>query len=152
MIRNNDNGDPALSPPAQKPWSRRAGSYSALHGAADAVEPDLGGGAWRSASRWERMVALCKFEHRVKSTIWFDTATPWSELDWVGNDVSLGETVLRIRDRTKRCQATTANRHNGERDIDILRVLSTWGHQDFRVYAKVIHTGSVALSDQVKVL
>ena len=66
--------------------------------------------------------------------------------------MSLGETVLRVRDRTKRCQATTPNRHNGERDIDILRVLSTWGHQDFRVYAKVIHTGSVALSDQVKVL
>jgi uncharacterized protein YcbX len=98
------------------------------------------------------MRALRKFEHRVKSTIWFDTATPWSDLDWVGNDVSLGETVLRIRDRTKRCQATTANLHKGERDIDMLRVLSTWGHQDFRVYAKVIHTGSVALSDQVKVL
>jgi uncharacterized protein YcbX len=98
------------------------------------------------------MGALCKFEHRVKSTIWFDTTTPWSELDWVGNDVSAGETVLSVRESIKRCQATTANRHNGERDIDLLRVLSTWDHQDFRVYAEVIHTGSVAISDQVKVL
>ncbi|WP_386175627.1 MOSC domain-containing protein [Sulfitobacter sp. R86518] len=98
------------------------------------------------------MGALYEFEHRVKSTIWFDTTTQWSDLDWVGHDVSGGETVLRIRDRTKRCQATTANLHKGERDIDMLRVLSTWGHQDFCVYAEVIHTGSVALSDQVKVL
>ena len=98
------------------------------------------------------MRALRKFEHRVKRTIWFDTATPWSELDWVGNDVSVGKTVLLVWERTKPCQAITANPHNGERDIDILRVLSTWGHQDFRVYAEVIHTGSVAISDQVKVL
>jgi len=98
------------------------------------------------------MGALCKFQQRVKSTVWFDTATRWSYLDWVGNDGSVGETVLRIRERTKRCQATTADPYNGERDIDMLRVLSTWGHQDFRVYAEVIQTGSVAISDQVKVL
>ena len=98
------------------------------------------------------MRALRKFEHRVKSTIWFDTATPWSDLDWVGNDVSLGETVLRIRGRTKRCHATTPTPHNDARDIVMLRVLSTWGHKDFRVYAEVIHTGSVGISDQVKVL
>ena len=66
--------------------------------------------------------------------------------------MSAGETVLRVRETIKRCQATTANPLNGERDIDMLRVLSTWGHQDFRVYAKVIHTGSVAISDQVKVI
>lgn len=66
--------------------------------------------------------------------------------------MSLGETVLRIRDRTKWCQATTATPLNGERDIVMLHVLSTWGHQDFRVYAEVIHTGSVGISDQVKVL
>ena len=50
--------------------------HTAPPGAVDAVEPDLGGGARRGASGWERMVALCKFEHRVKSTIWFDAATP----------------------------------------------------------------------------
>jgi uncharacterized protein YcbX len=66
--------------------------------------------------------------------------------------VSAGETVLSVRESIKRCQATTANPLNGERDIGMLRVLSTWGHQDFRVYAEVIHTGSVGISDQVKVL
>jgi MOSC domain-containing protein YiiM len=66
--------------------------------------------------------------------------------------VSVGETVLRVRERTKRRQATTANPHNGERDIDMLRVLSTWGHRDFGVYAEVIQTGPVAVSDKVKVL
>ena len=98
------------------------------------------------------MGALCKFQQRVKSTIWFDTSTPWSELDWVGNDVSVGETVLRVRERTKRRQATNANPHDGKCDIDMLHLLNTWGHRDFGVYAEVIQTGPVAVSDKVKVL
>jgi len=60
--------------------------------------------------------------------------------------------VLRIRERTERCRATTANPKTGERDIEMLRILKGWGHQDFGVYAEVIETGPVFIGDQVKVL
>lgn len=43
--------------------------HTAPPGAVDAVEPDLAGRAWRGASRWERMVALCKFEPGSKAPL-----------------------------------------------------------------------------------
>ena len=90
--------------------------------------------------------------HRWRGNVWFDTGSPWDELDWVGKEVAIGSVVLRIRERTERCRATTANPKTGERDIEMLRILKGWGHQDFGVYAEVIETGPVFIGDQVKVL
>ncbi|MDK3073442.1 MOSC domain-containing protein [Sedimentitalea sp. JM2-8] len=90
--------------------------------------------------------------HRWRGNIWFDGENPWIEFDWMNRDVRIGGAVLRIRERTDRCAATTANPDTGRRDADTLGALNTWGHQDFSVRAEVIRSGPVAIGDSVQVL
>ncbi|MDW3224698.1 MAG: MOSC domain-containing protein [Paracoccaceae bacterium] len=90
--------------------------------------------------------------HRWRGNVWFDGAEPWVEFDWMGRDVRIGECILRVRERTDRCLATTANPETGERDADTLGALKHWGHQDFSVRAEVIKGGNIALGDPIEVL
>jgi len=84
---------------------------------------------------------------RWRGNVWLDGLAPWQEFDWVGRDIRLGGAVLRVRERTTRCAATTTNPETGTRDADTLGTLGTWGHRDFGVYAEVISSGRVALGD-----
>ncbi len=90
--------------------------------------------------------------HRWRGNIWIDGPEPWSEFDWVGRDIRIGEAVLRVRERTERCMATTANPETGARDADTLGTLDTFGHRDFSVQAEVVEGGAVAVGDKVEVL
>ena len=90
--------------------------------------------------------------HRWRGNIWFDGLPLWEEFDWLGRDVQIGGAVLRIRERTDRCAATTANPETGQRDADTLGALETWGHQDFSVRAEVVQGGVVRPGDAVRVL
>ena len=88
--------------------------------------------------------------HRWRGNIWFDTGALWEEFEWLGREVQIGECVLRVRERTDRCLATTANPDTGARDADILDALEHWGHQDFSVRAEVIKGGVIRLGDTVE--
>ena len=90
--------------------------------------------------------------HRWRGNIWFDGLPLWEEFDWLGRDVQVGGAVLRIRERTDRCAATTANPETGQRDADTLGALETWGHRDFSVRAEVMQGGVVRPGDTVSVL
>jgi len=87
--------------------------------------------------------------HRWRGNLWIDGLAPWSEFDWIGTTVRIGEAELRVEARITRCKATMANPATGARDIDTLGALRTWGHQDFGVYARVIGSGDVAIGDAV---
>ncbi|MDE4276588.1 MOSC domain-containing protein [Phaeobacter gallaeciensis] len=90
---------------------------------------------------------------RWRGNIWFDLGTPWVENEWLGREVQIGEAVFAVRERTRRCMATTANPATGERDAETLKTLnSAFGHQDFSVYAEVVRGGTIRLGDLVKVL
>jgi hypothetical protein len=65
-------------------------------------------------------------------------------------DIRIGGAVVRVRERTDRCLATTANPETGRRDADTLAALKSWGHQDFSVRAEVIEGGLVAVGDLVE--
>ncbi|WP_187431583.1 hypothetical protein ROLI_033880 [Roseobacter fucihabitans] len=90
--------------------------------------------------------------HRWRGNIWFDGADPWVEFDWMGRDIRIGGCVLRPRERTDRCLATTANPETGERDADTLGALKHWGHQDFSVRAEVITGGMIKRGDVLEAL
>ena len=45
-----------------------------------------------------------------------------------------------------------ANPDTGRRDLDALGALQALGHQEFGVYAEVIHGGEVATGDTVEVV
>ena len=90
--------------------------------------------------------------HRWRGNIWFDGLPLWEEFDWLDREVQIGEAVFRVRERTDRCAATTANPDAGQRDADTLGALKHWGHQDFSVRAEVVRSGNVATGDTVQVL
>jgi len=90
--------------------------------------------------------------HRWRGNIWIDGLTPWVEFDWIGRDIHVGDAVLRVRERTDRCLATTANPDSGIRDADTLGALKHWGHADFSVRAEVIQGGEITLGSKVEVL
>lgn len=87
--------------------------------------------------------------HRWRGNIWIDGLAPWEEFDWLDRDIRIGDAVLRVRERTDRCSATTANPDTGRRDANTLAALETWNHRDFSVRAEVIEGGSVTIGDSV---
>ncbi len=89
---------------------------------------------------------------RWRGNIWFDGLPLWEEFDWMDREVQVGKAVLRVRERTDRCAATTSNPETGVRDADTLGALQHWGHQDFSVRAEVIRGGEIAIGDAVRVL
>lgn len=90
--------------------------------------------------------------HRWRGNVWFESDSAWEEFAWIGRDVSIGECVLRPRERTDRCLATHTNPNTGARDTNILSALEHFGHQDFSVRAEVIKGGEICLGDPVQVL
>jgi uncharacterized protein YcbX len=85
--------------------------------------------------------------HRWRGNIWLDGLGPWQEFEWLGRDIRIGSALLRVRERTDRCPATTANPDTGQRDADTLGALRHWGHMDFSVRAEVIEDGEIAIGD-----
>lgn len=89
---------------------------------------------------------------RWRGNIWLDGLAPWEEWDWIGRDIEIGSAVLRVSERIKRCNHTTANPVTGKRDTDTLGVLrDNWDHQDFGIYAQVIQSGTIDIGDTPKV-
>ena len=89
---------------------------------------------------------------RWRGNIWFDGVPEWDEFAWMDREVQIGQAILRVRQRTDRCLATTANPDSGMRDADTLGALAHWGHQDFSVRAEVIRGGQIAIGDTLRVL
>jgi len=90
--------------------------------------------------------------HRWRGNIWFDSQEPWVEFDWIDRDVRVGDSILRPLERTDRCLATTTNPDTGHRDIETLKALQSFGHQDFSVRARVIEGGTIRPGDKVEPL
>lgn len=89
--------------------------------------------------------------HRWRGNLWLDGVAPWAEFDMIGQEIAIGDAVLRIEERITRCKATTANPETGRIDADTLAALSThYGHRDFGVYARVIRGGEIAKGDTVR--
>ena len=86
---------------------------------------------------------------RWRGNIWFDSDAPWVEFDWMDHEIQVGDTVLRPRERTDRCLATTTNPRTGKRDADTLAALASFGHQDFSVRCEVLKSGDVRIGDEV---
>ncbi len=90
---------------------------------------------------------------RWRGNIWLDGLAPWVELDWIGRDIAIGDSVLRIKDPILRCNHPAVNPKSGERDADTLAALrDNWNHQNFGVYAEVIQGGKISLGDTAEVI
>jgi uncharacterized protein YcbX len=88
--------------------------------------------------------------HRWRGNLWIEGLAPWEEFDLIGREITIGGARLRVTERITRCRATCANPETGRLDADTLGALEQgYDHQDFGVYAEVIHGGTVARGDGV---
>jgi len=89
---------------------------------------------------------------RFRANIYVDGVPAFSEFDWVGKRVAIGETVLRGLKRTERCAATTVNPATAVRDLMIPAVLMrSYGHADCGIYCAVAQGGRIAVGDPLRV-
>lgn len=89
---------------------------------------------------------------RWRGNIWFEGAAAWSEHEWSGKEIRIGEAVLSVVEPATRCKATMANPVTGERDVDVLHCLNILGHQNFGVYARVIKNGKIAVGSTLELI
>jgi uncharacterized protein len=85
---------------------------------------------------------------RFRANLYVSGLPAWSELDLIGETVTVGGARMKIIKRTERCAATEVNPDTALRDIDIPEIL--WrrrGNADFGIYAEVIAPGKIAGGD-----
>jgi uncharacterized protein YcbX len=92
-------------------------------------------------------------EKRFRGNIVFSGLPAFSELDWVDQNLQIGEAQLKVVMRTKRCAATEVNLQTGERDLKIPKLLrQNYGHFDMGIYAEVVKGGVVRSGDVLQLL
>jgi uncharacterized protein YcbX len=85
---------------------------------------------------------------RFRANIYFEGAPAWNELDWMGNEITLGNARLRVIAPITRCAATEVNPTTAERDIDIVGALQRgFGRNLMGVYAEVVTGADIAIGD-----
>ena len=95
---------------------------------------------------------------RFRMLIELDGAAAHEEDAWIGCQIGLGETILRISAPVPRCAMTTHDPETGLRDYDTLRAIKEYrGQVDgkdlmFGVWGEVERPGVIRLGDEVRVL
>lgn len=64
-------------------------------------------------------------ERRFRMNVVVDGLEPWEELSWVGRAIRIGELDFDVTKPVVRCLATHANPESGERDIEVLKTLTS---------------------------
>lgn len=106
-----------------------------------------------SLGDFETKIGQRRHRRRFRANVWFNGATPWSELEWVGRTIQIGGAMLRIKKRITRCPATQVNPETAIRDADPVEELRRlYGHSDLGLHAEVIEGGRFALGDGIELL
>ena len=88
--------------------------------------------------------------HRFRSNLYISGATAWSELNWVGKKINIGDVELEISAKTTRCKAINIAPDTGAVDMNIpLNLQKAYGHLDCGIYAKVIKSGEISIADEI---
>jgi len=87
---------------------------------------------------------------RFRANLYVDGLPAWAEFDWVGSEIGIGATRLRIPARIPRCAATSVDPETGERAVNVVKGLrAAYGHYDMGVYGEVTNGGPIAVGDSV---
>lgn len=89
---------------------------------------------------------------RFRANLWMEGAAAWSELEWVGREISLGGLRLRVVEPIERCAATNVDPETAEVDMNLPLLLRRgYGHCHMGVYCEVLSEGEVAVGDRLSV-
>ena len=79
-------------------------------------------------------------------------AEPWSEFNWLGREIAIGDARLDIIRPIDRCKTTSVNVETGEPDLNMPALLIRhFGHMFCGVYASVNTGGSIAVEEVITV-
>ena len=85
---------------------------------------------------------------RFRANLHVEGLAPWTEFEWVGREIAIGSTRLRVTRRIRRCAATDVDPSSGARDLNVpLALRQAYGHADCGVYAEVLSGGWIARGD-----
>ena len=116
----------------------------------DSDQPFISIIALESIADLERVIRETVDRRRFRANLYVSGVPAWSEFEWVGKDIELGETRLRIEGRIERCAATNVNPDSAARDLNIpLTLQRGFGHADMGVYARVIDGGTITVGDSL---
>ena len=87
---------------------------------------------------------------RWRGNLWIEGVEPFTELDWIDREFSIGDLRLIGREAIGRCSATAADTETGNPDLDMVRMLTEYrGHSNFGIYAEVLSGGEIAEMDEL---
>jgi uncharacterized protein len=89
---------------------------------------------------------------RFRMTITMTGTDAWAEHGWGGQEVSIGEAILRVTAPVPRCVVTTRNPESGATDARVLHALARLrGKKDitFGVWCDIIRPGRIHIGDLV---
>jgi GntR family transcriptional regulator / MocR family aminotransferase len=88
---------------------------------------------------------------RFRANVYIDGAEPFSELTWVGRELSLGSARALVHRRNGRCAATNVHPDTGARDRDVPgRLRAEFAHKDLGVYLSITAPGTLAEGDTIR--
>jgi uncharacterized protein YcbX len=95
-------------------------------------------------------------ERRFRSNIAIEGLEAWEEQSWVGRKIRIGKVTFDVVMPKGRCLATHANPHSGERDLPILKTLTSAFDQKKPTFAVAMVTsgagGPIHIGDKVSLL
>jgi len=87
---------------------------------------------------------------RFRGNIQLTGLSPFSELELVGEEITIGAVRLKVVLRTKRCPATEVDLNTAIRDVNVPDLLQKhYGHKDMGIYAEVLEGGVISTGDSV---
>lgn len=137
-----------IAAPAGPPPYRLAERRGA--GMTDFPDTHISVGSLSSLRALEQMAGRKLDLIRFRMNFWVEGFAPWEELDWLGEEISIGDVRLKVLDPVKRCTATHANPASGVADTEVTRLLhGRFRHMNFGIYATPLNNGEVAVGDKV---
>ncbi len=96
----------------------------------------------------ERVTRAPVDHRRFRANLYVAGAAPWQEFDWVGRELSIGATRLRVIKRIERCAATNVNPDTAARDMNLpLSLRLGFNHVEMGIYAEIVQGGAIAVGD-----
>ena len=90
---------------------------------------------------------------RFRANLYFEGAPAWSEMEWLGRELVIGDARLKVVRRTKRCAATSVDPATGERGFNLpLAIREYVLHGDLGVYAEVVKGGAISPNDVIELV
>jgi len=91
-------------------------------------------------------------KRRFRANIYITNIEPWTEFNWLGKTLAIGQTTMIVQERIDRCGATTVNPDTALRDANPVKELQqNFGHVDLGIFAEVLTGGEIKPGDEIRV-